>query len=49
MSLINPDDADVKAISMAIFDGGFIKPELLTPFKDGALELDDGAIIRATL
>jgi uncharacterized protein involved in exopolysaccharide biosynthesis/Mrp family chromosome partitioning ATPase len=46
MSLIDPEDEDVKAISMAIFDGGFIKPELLTPFRDGALELDDGAIIR---
>ncbi|MBA8876360.1 GumC family protein [Phyllobacterium myrsinacearum] len=46
MSLVNPEDEDVKAISMAIFDGGFIKPELLTPFRDGSLELDDGVIIR---
>lgn len=47
LSLVDPEDHDVKAISMALFDGEFIKPELLTPFKDGALELDDGLIVRA--
>ena len=47
LSLVDPEDRDVKAISMALFDGEFIKPELLTPFKDGSLELDDGLIVRA--
>ncbi|MGN8022230.1 GumC family protein [Phyllobacterium sp. 22229] len=47
LSLVDPEDRDVKAISMALFDGEFIKPELLTPFEDGSLELDDGLIVRA--
>lgn len=47
LSLVDPEDRDVKAISMALFDGEFFKPELLTPFKDGSLELDDGLIVRA--
>ena len=47
LSLVDPEDRGVKAISMALFDGEFIKPELLTPFKDGSLELDDGLIVRA--
>ncbi|QND52651.1 chain-length determining protein [Phyllobacterium sp. 628] len=47
LSLVDPDDKDVKDTSMAIFDAGMFKPELLTPFKDGALLLDDGVISRA--